>query len=556
MKQANRKRDERTLDELKRSAATGLSRRSFLGVSAAAMGAAALGVAGCAPAAKQSASAEGDGTGAESASNVEDPWKGARAEEYAGDVAETVDADFCIVGSGASGMVAAVEAAQNGKKVLVLESQETTGGNGMNTDCCFSFGSPQMEEGQAKYGLKVTPSEIIRSEVELYDYLVNPLLWADTIAHSAENTAWLVDNGVRFAPITDYYAGNMGKTPTALMWEDSFFSGGECMMKPLFAAAEKLGVETRTKTRGRALKTADDGSVVGVYAETKDGVLEVNAKTVVLAGGGWAANMDMLAEYGGYDTSSITSMSAAGSQGDTLKMAAAIGARQEAKARGYMFGNMIDGLTTYSLPQYHQAIWVNEDGDRFANEDCGEICHDYTGTAVRAQKRVYVILNDAMMDEAEASGNSPDLRKEVEEALASGSSAAVFKGDDAADLASKVGWTGDFAQTLAAYEEYVAKRADDEFGKDPKYLVSFGSGPLYALLIHQEIALSLGGIITNRQWQVVDAEKKPIDNLYAIGADGQMVYLGLYNLNTSGGHMATNVESGRYSVKHALEHCF
>lgn len=85
---------------------------------------------------------------------------------------------------------------------------------------------------------------------------------------------------------------------------------------------------------------------------------------------------------------------------------------------------------------------------------------------------------------------------------------------------------------------------------------SFGEGPLYALMIHQEIALSLGGIITNRQWQVVGEGKQPIKNLYAIGADGQMVYLGLYNLNTSGGHMATNVESGRYAVKHALKTCF
>ena len=50
-------------------------------------------------------------------------------------------------------------------------------------------------------------------------------------------------------------------------------------------------------------------------------------------------------------------------------------------------------------------------------------------------------------------------------------------------------------------------------------------------------------------------EKNPIPGLYAVGADGQMVYLGLYNLNTSGGHMAVNFESGRYSVKHAIEHC-
>ena len=48
--------------------------------------------------------------------------------------------------------------------------------------------------------------------------------------------------------------------------------------------------------------------------------------------------------------------------------------------------------------------------------------------------------------------------------------------------------------------------------------------------------------------------KQPIDGLYAIGADGQMVYRSLYDLACSGGHMAINFESGRYSVKHAVEH--
>ena len=135
----------------------GLSRRSFIGMGAAALGASALGLAGCAPQAGGSDAEPADP--ATSGTAVDDPWAGFRAEDYAGSVSETVDVDFCIVGSGASGMVAAVEAAQNGKKVLVLESQENPGGNGMNTDCCFSFGSPQMEEGCAKYGLTVTTKE-------------------------------------------------------------------------------------------------------------------------------------------------------------------------------------------------------------------------------------------------------------------------------------------------------------------------------------------------------------------------------------------------------------
>ena len=163
-------------------------------------------------------------------------------------------------------------------------------------------------------------------------------------------------------------------------------------MQPMLETLKGLGVEPRLNTRGQALKTNDAGEACGVYAETKDGVLEINAKAVIFSGGGWAASPEMLATYGGYDMDKTDIFCCEGCVGDTLKMAAAAGARQDAVSRGYMFGNAITGITSSYVMQYHPALWVNGDGRRFANEDCGEVCHDYTGTAVRSQEAVYVIL--------------------------------------------------------------------------------------------------------------------------------------------------------------------
>ena len=94
-----------------------------------------------------------------------------------------------------SGVVAALEATQSGIKVELLEATNTAGGNGNFSDCVFTFGSPQQIAGAEKAGVTVTADQIIRSEIELYDYTIDGELWVDVIEHSADNTQWLLDAG-------------------------------------------------------------------------------------------------------------------------------------------------------------------------------------------------------------------------------------------------------------------------------------------------------------------------------------------------------------------------
>ena len=387
----------------------------------------------------------------------------------------------------------------------------------------------------------------------MFDYQVPPILWLDVINHSADNTAWLQAAGAKFADEVDYY-GSLGKTPTAFFWAGGVGSGGPNFTEPISETCKEAGVEFMMSTRARALKTDEEGRVTGVYAETADGVVEVTANATILAGGGWAANAEMDAQYGGFDMNRDVALTwAKGSQGDSLKMAAAIGARQDAISRGYMLMGAVNGVSGAKLFSQCYALWVNEDGDRFTNEDVINLCNDYQTNVNRGQKQTYIILGNEMVDKAEEVIS--DLRESIEEAI--GSSQPTFKADTVEELAEAMGVPAENLQaTFARYEEQVANGSDADFGKDPQYLMSLGDGPYYALPTYQMVCLSLGGINTNRYWQVVDQVKNPIPNLYAIGADGQMVYLGFYNLNTSGGHMAINIESGRYSVKHAVANCF
>ena len=109
--------------------------------------------------------------------------------------------------------------------MILLESQAVAGGNGNYTDRVFTFGSPQQLEAAEAAGMTVTADQIIRSEIELYDYMVDGELWADVLEHGADNTQWLLDAGCLAGETAVFYGGELGKTPTALMWRDGIGTG-------------------------------------------------------------------------------------------------------------------------------------------------------------------------------------------------------------------------------------------------------------------------------------------------------------------------------------------
>ena len=528
----------------------GITRRDLMRGGVVAAGAAALGTA-ARPSTARAASAQSD-----------DWYAGFRAAEYEDAITETIEADICIVGAGMSGLCAALEAAQQGKSVALLESQDAAGGSANYSDGMFSFGSPECLAGCEAEGVTVTAADIIRSEIELYDYTVNSLLWVDLLEHSADNTKWLQDAGVRMQDKTIYYPNKKtNHTPTTLPWYGGQGTGATYAIDPLLKTLAELGVEPRVRTRGRAIKMNDDGSVAGVYAETEDGVLEVLSKVVIIAGGGWCANVELTGELGGFDMSKVGTFCAPGSQGDGLKMAGAVGARQDANTRGYNASVSVDGISYTLIPTFYQACWVNENGERFCNEDHSAICNDFTKTVFRSQGDAYVLLSEDMIDmmaaEAEGSQNADgttvtDLRSQFEEAAASDDVPSVISGT-VEELAERLSMDPEvLAATVATYNGYAEQGRDDTFAKDPAYLMSLGDGILYACKLSLLVCVSLGGINTNRNFQVVNTYKQPIPGLYAVGADGNMVYTFMYNLGTSGGFMANNIESGRYAVKHAI----
>ena len=100
-------------------------------------------------------------------------------------VDEELDCDILVVGAGISGLAAAVQAAEDGNKVIVLEKGSTAGGNGLGTEGVFAVGSEQ----QQQLGIDIDPVDIIRTELSESQWRSNGAMWYDLVSRSAENLA-------------------------------------------------------------------------------------------------------------------------------------------------------------------------------------------------------------------------------------------------------------------------------------------------------------------------------------------------------------------------------
>ena len=326
-----------------------LSRRNFLkGAGIVGAGAMVAGLAGCSP------------SGTEAKSNADGETQ-AEPKTYTPD--ESISVDVAIVGAGNSGMCAAIESANLGLDVVLLEKSSELGGSSFATEVIFGLGSGLQKEAGLELPYRY---QVVDQELDYTNYHSDALLWGDYVDHSGEDIDWLQEQGVVFDSVDDYRG--VSAFPTAHWWEGKI---GTSFMASMLAKIEEMGIATRTATAAVDLKV-EDGTVVGVYAETDDGtIVEVNAKAVLLACGGIGNDLELLQEKTGVDTAHAKTEFPLPNVGDGHKMAWAIGAKETDISILPCLG--VDGFVirdAISMASCIQpGLYINGDGERFMAED-------------------------------------------------------------------------------------------------------------------------------------------------------------------------------------------
>lgn len=458
---------------------------------------------------------------------------------------EVIDADVVVVGSGTSGLCATVQAAELGAKTYCLEKNSFLGGNALGTEGVFALGS----SAQIAAGVEIPEfKDIIATDAEFFNYRINSLFWMDMVKNSADNYEWLVQNGVGFSGAVDNYYG-LGKVPCFHWYIDG---DGSNFVTPMAAKAEELGATFLASTPVIDL-VITDGAVTGVYAQKENGdVIQINAKGVILASGGYANNEEMMLERG-YDLTYSINQGVPGHDGDGLRMAVAAGANDVSLQRCFLRDPYTYGLDFFAafsqgICRGGAVLWVNQDAERYVNECCGAVTPGCNSNAVHSQKQSWMIFDAAQA--AVFAQTIEGFDDSLAEAVALCPGDNIYSEDTIEQLAKDANLDPvALAATVERYNSFCEAGVDEDFNKDAASLAPVSTPPFY--IFRQDLAFwtSIGGIDTDRKMRAINAKGEPVPGLYAVGTDGCQLYRETYTMNIPASCQGNNVNSGRVAAK-------
>lgn len=449
-----------------------------------------------------------------------------------------VEADVVILGMGAAGCAAAIEAHDAGARVLILEKLH--GG--------LEGGNTRVSGGAWFHNLDTERAAVYLNSMSGGFPLPQPIVhaWAE---ETARNTAWVEKTlGVATAQVGGAIANKgPGMPPEFPELEGSDAYGGQVavdgklgssrLLKALFAALAARDIEIRLATPGRSLvQDPLTGAVTGVLAEAADGTeLRVRARGgVVLATGGFEGNVEMVRDY--LRLPEALTWGSPYNTGDGHKMAQKVGADL------WHMDNMmtIEGVHPpgfqsgfYARFSFrHGFIFVDPNGRRCVDElpQSGHghaLVHGaYEHVPLR---RLHVVFDEATRLAGPISPNSNmldvgwNLLTEGYQWSADNSvevdNGWIHRAETLAELAELIGADpATLTTTVARWNASCEAGEDEQFGRRADTLTALGEGPYYAFTSGPMLAWTNGGPRRDEQCRVLDAFGVVIDGLYAAGS--------------------------------------
>ena len=473
----------------------------------------------------------------------------------------TVDADVVVVGAGGAGMTAAITAAAEGKSVVILESQSMVGGNSVRATGGMNAGKTVYQD-ENEFGESAGVEKTLKTAAEKYAdnetitalaktvseqwaaYQANPTGYFDSVelmeldtmiggkgindpelvetlcANSADAIDWLDEHGITLHNVSSFGGASVKRIHRPVNAEGKTVSVGSYMIPLLEENCEKAGVKMMLDTTATEILTDANGAAVGVKATGASGeTVTVNAKAVVLATGGFGANLDMVVKYKP-ELKGFMTTNAPGIQGQGIEMAQAIGAAtvdmDQIQIHPTVEANTA-ALITEGL-RGDGAVLINAEGKRFIDE-VGT--RDVVSAAEIAQTGSYswLVVDQAMVD------NSSVIQGYIKKGY-------TVTGATYEELAKAMGVDeAALAETMNNWNGYVEAKNDPDFGRT-SFANPLNTAPYYAIKVTAGVHHTMGGLKINPNTEVLNENGEVIPGLFAAGE----VTGGVHGANRLGGN--------------------
>ncbi|PLX69490.1 MAG: FAD-binding dehydrogenase [Denitrovibrio sp.] len=464
--------------------------------------------------------------------------------------------DVVVVGAGGSGLAAAVSAAQNGAKVIVLEKMAIAGGSTNYAEGLFAIGTKQLRND----GFDISKSEFYKQIMEYGHFRTDARLLRQFVEESDTTIEWLESLGVGFDAVKMSYADS---PVWHLVLDYKEFHHGAALVNRLLDVGDELGVKVMYETPGTSL-IYKNGAVQGVEGvDAKGNKVIVKAKSVIIATGGFPNSKAMIDKYTRFDGDKIIGTLPLQKNGDGINMSMKVGAATE--GWGLMLHQATRGPGVKPFGDlftmvWQPALWVNKFGKRFVDETAVfSFVHAANSVEHQPGSFAWEVFDQETFDkytkvdgiEAGIGVIIPigtkltNLEAEFAKSEKDGNPNAV-RANTIEELAKKMKVDPKILKkTIKNYNGYKENNLDKEFWMDPKWIMPVKKSTYYAIKIFPQAYVSLGGVKINERMQALDQNDNVIKGLYTVGCDVGGLYGDTYTLFASGSAFGIAQTSGR-----------
>lgn len=436
----------------------------------------------------------------------------------------TAQTDVVVIGGGLAGLTAAARAAQLGLSALVLERGEDE-----RYPCNSRYSGGVLH--LAFHNVTEPVESLLRVVDEATHGYAKPELALAFAGNCARAVAWLREEGAKFIRVGNIaYQQHVLAPPRPLTpGLDWHGRGPDVTLRTLVANLEKRGGRVCRGTAADAL-IVGDGRVCGVAATREGGSARYAARAVVIADGGFQANLEMLRENLTRQPEKLKQRGAATGIGDGLRMARAAGAAvSELK---YFYGHLLsrDAFTNDRVWPYPQldelgtaGIIINAHGERFVDEGKGGVFCANAVAKLDDPMSTYAVFDQSIWDGPGRNARipaNPNLEKV---------GATLHKADSLTALARAIGAsTEKLEHTVHAYNEALRAGRSGELNPPrttkpitanvPIVAMPVATAPFYAAPLCAGITYTLGGVSIDQHARVLREDGAPVAGLYAAGS--------------------------------------